>query len=75
VKPPGLPVHTYKKKKRKEEQQEGKISLFRDWVPVEIVLRGGKRENDNDEGVNPTKIYGKHICKYQNIFPCTTIIC
>jgi hypothetical protein len=40
--------------------------------PVEIVLRrqrGVKREKDL------TKLYCKHICKYHNISPCTTIIC
>jgi hypothetical protein len=32
----------------------------------------GKRENDG--GVNPTKIYFKHICKYYTVFLCTTMI-
>jgi hypothetical protein len=35
--------------------------------------RGGKK--DNDGGVNLIKIYYKHICKYHNTAPCTTIIC
>jgi hypothetical protein len=26
------------------------------------------------EGVNLTKVYYKHICKYHNVSPCTTII-
>jgi hypothetical protein len=26
------------------------------------------------EGVNPAKIYFKHICKYHSISPCTTIM-
>jgi hypothetical protein len=42
---------------------------------VEIVLRrGGGRKRENDEGVHPTKIYFKHICKYHNASPYTTII-
>jgi hypothetical protein len=44
--------------------------------PVEIVLRraeGGRRRMM--EGVNLTTIYCKHICKYCNVSPCTTIIC
>jgi hypothetical protein len=43
--------------------------------PVEIVLRSGgagKREND-EEG--KSKIYCKHICKFYNVSPYTTIIC
>jgi hypothetical protein len=27
------------------------------------------------EEVNLTKIYCKHVCKYHNVLPCTTIIC
>jgi methylphosphotriester-DNA--protein-cysteine methyltransferase len=43
---------------------------------VEIVLRreeGGRGRMM--EGVNLTKIYCKHICKYHNVSPCTAIIC
>jgi hypothetical protein len=28
-------------------------------------------KSDNDGGVNPTKTYFKHICKYQNVSPYT----
>jgi hypothetical protein len=35
--------------------------------------RGWKRENDG--GVNLTKLYFKHICRYHNVFPCTTVKC
>jgi hypothetical protein len=35
--------------------------------PLEIVLRKGKKEER--EGVNPTKLYFKHICKYHNVSP------
>jgi hypothetical protein len=52
------------------------VSIYkkRRMKPVEIVLRRwgeGKREND---GGNKSKIYCKHICKYQNASLCTTII-
>jgi hypothetical protein len=43
--------------------------------PVEIVLRreeGGSRQKI--EGINPTKIYCKHICKYHSVSTCITII-
>jgi hypothetical protein len=40
--------------------------------PVEIVLRSG-RGRKNDGGVNPTKMYFNHICKYYSVSPCTTI--
>jgi hypothetical protein len=43
--------------------------------PVEIVLRRGKRGRRTMEGVNPTKIHFKDICKCHNVSPCTTIIC
>jgi hypothetical protein len=42
---------------------------------VKIVLRRrvkGKRENN---GGGKSKIHSKHICKYHNVFPCTTITC
>jgi hypothetical protein len=43
---------------------------------VEIVLRRGEGGRGRTmEGINPTKIYYKHIGKYHNVFPCTTIIC
>jgi hypothetical protein len=35
--------------------------------PVEIVLRRERRIMM--EGVNPNKIYFKHLCKYYNGFP------
>jgi deoxyadenosine/deoxycytidine kinase len=38
---------------------------------VEIVLRRGRTM----EGINPNKIYFKHICKYYNVFPYKIIIC
>jgi hypothetical protein len=47
--------------------------------PVAVVLlrttkkrRGGRRRMM--EGINPTRIYCKHIHKYHNVFPWTTII-
>jgi hypothetical protein len=44
--------------------------------PIEIVLRRvGEKRGRMMEGVNLTKIYYKHICKYHNISPCRTIIC
>jgi hypothetical protein len=36
--------------------------------PVEIVLRR-KGKGENNGGVNPTKIYFIHICKYHNVSP------
>jgi hypothetical protein len=37
--------------------------------PVEIVLRRGEdRRGIMMKGVNTTKIYCKHICKYRNAF-------
>jgi hypothetical protein len=42
---------------------------------VEIVLRrkaGGRGRMM--EGINPTRIYSKHMCKYHNVSPCTTNI-
>jgi hypothetical protein len=41
--------------------------------PTGIVLRSGEREERGRtmEGVNLTKIYCKHICKYHNVCPCT----
>jgi hypothetical protein len=41
--------------------------------PVEIVLRGGGKSR-MIEGIYLTKIYFKHIYKYHNVSPCTTII-
>jgi tRNA(His) 5'-end guanylyltransferase len=36
--------------------------------PVEIVLRReGRGREKTIEGVNLTKIYHKHICKYHNV--------
>jgi hypothetical protein len=44
--------------------------------PAEIVLRRrGGRNRENNGGVNLTKIYCKHMCKYHNVSPCTTVIC
>jgi hypothetical protein len=37
--------------------------------PVEIVLSGGGERGITMEGVNLTKIYYKHICKYHSISP------
>jgi hypothetical protein len=37
--------------------------------PVEIVLRSGGGMRDNDGGVNPIKIYFKHIYKCHNVSP------
>jgi hypothetical protein len=38
--------------------------------PVAIVLRRGERGRGRTmEGVKPTKIYFKHICKYHNVSP------
>jgi hypothetical protein len=43
---------------------------------LEIVLRREKgRRRRTMEGVNSTKIYCKHICKYQNVSPYAMIIC
>jgi hypothetical protein len=43
--------------------------------PVEIVLRRGEKGRGRMmEGVNPVKIYFKHVCKYHNASSCTTII-
>jgi hypothetical protein len=55
------------------------VSIYenRRMKPAEIVLRRGggeKRENDGD-GEGKSKICGKHIYKYHNVSPCTTIIC
>jgi hypothetical protein len=36
--------------------------------PVEIVQEGGRRRRGRRmEGVTPTKIHCKHICKYHNV--------
>jgi hypothetical protein len=36
--------------------------------PVGIVLRSGEEERERTmEGVNLTKIYCKHICKYHSV--------
>jgi hypothetical protein len=55
------------------------VSIYenRRMKPLEIVIkRGGRRERGRMmEGVNPTKIYYKCICKYHNVSPCITIIC
>jgi hypothetical protein len=52
------------------------ISIYgnRGMKPVEIVLRMGGGKGRMMEGVNLTKIYCKHKCKYDNVPPCTTII-
>jgi hypothetical protein len=36
--------------------------------PVEIVLRRGHGERENDRG-DKSKIHFKHICKYHNVSP------
>jgi hypothetical protein len=41
--------------------------------PVEIVLRRG-REKDGEQQKGKSKIYCKHICKYQSVSCCTTTI-
>jgi methylphosphotriester-DNA--protein-cysteine methyltransferase len=54
------------------------VSIYKNrrMKPVEIVLRRREeRRGRTMEGVNPTKIYCKHICKYCNVSPFTTIIC
>jgi hypothetical protein len=44
--------------------------------PVEIVVRRGERNWEKMmEEVNLTKIYCKHIWKYHDVFPYTSIIC
>jgi hypothetical protein len=43
--------------------------------PVGIVLRRRGREKRENNGEGKSKIHCKHICKYHNAFPCTTIIC
>jgi hypothetical protein len=44
--------------------------------PIEIILRKGEGIRGRMmEGVDPTKIYFKHICEYHSISPSTTIIC
>jgi hypothetical protein len=49
------------------------INENRRMKPIEIVPRsGGGRRGKMIEGMNPTKIYCKHICKYHNVFLCTT---
>jgi hypothetical protein len=52
------------------------VSIYenRRMKPVEIVLRR-ERGKRTIEGVNPTKIYCKDVCKYYNVSPCITIIC
>jgi hypothetical protein len=43
---------------------------------VEIGLRMGEGGSGRMmEGVNPTKINFKYICKYHKLSPCTTISC
>jgi hypothetical protein len=44
---------------------------------VEIVVKGRGKEGRGQtmEGVNLSYIYCKHICKYHNVSPCTTIKC
>jgi hypothetical protein len=44
-------------------------------IPVEIVLRREEGRGRTMEGVNLTEIYCKHICKYHNVTPGTTILC
>jgi hypothetical protein len=53
------------------------VSIYenRRMKPVEIVLRREGGRGRTIEGVNPTKIYCKHVCKYYNVSPCITIIC
>jgi hypothetical protein len=44
--------------------------------PVEIVLGSAEEGRGRMmEGVNPTEIYCKQICKYHSASLCTTIIC
>jgi hypothetical protein len=43
--------------------------------PVEIVLRSGRGKGRMMEGINPTKIYFKHISKFHNVSTCANIIC
>jgi hypothetical protein len=40
--------------------------------PVKMVLRKGMRKNNRG---GKSKIYSKHICKYQNGSPYKIIIC
>jgi hypothetical protein len=39
------------------------------------LLRAVRGRGRKMEGVNLTKIYCKHICKYHDISPCTNVIC
>jgi hypothetical protein len=44
--------------------------------PVEIVLRRkGEGRGRTMEGINPSKIYFKYICKCHNVSPCTAMVC
>jgi hypothetical protein len=43
--------------------------------PVKIIPRRCEAGRRMREGVNFAKIYCQHICKYHNVFLCTTIIC
>jgi hypothetical protein len=48
------------------------ISIYenRRMKSVEIVLRSGEEGRGRTmEGVNPSKAYYKHICKYHNVSP------
>jgi hypothetical protein len=74
-----VPVGGGEHKERGNEGECGGCVLYsymksRRMKPVEIALRRrgrGKREND---GRGKSKIHCKHLCKYHNVFPCTTII-
>jgi hypothetical protein len=41
--------------------------------PVDIVLRRGRENKGEKEGVNLIKIYCKHLCKYPNVAPVQLI--
>jgi hypothetical protein len=42
---------------------------------VEIILRRGGVEWETIEEVNLANTYCKYICKFHNVYPCTTLIC
>jgi hypothetical protein len=54
------------------------VSIYenRGMKPIIVLRMGGESGRGRTmEGVNLTKIYCKHIYKYHNVSPPTTIIC
>jgi hypothetical protein len=43
--------------------------------PVKIVLRRGEEDKGKQwKGVNLSKTYCKHICKYHNVYPSVQLL-